>query len=865
MSAAQLFFDVFGRDKGVGKVFDDAGRKAESLGSQSSGAMGKVGSFIGGIGGTALKVVGVVGGAVAAVGGIVGGLAVHGGIARQLQIENAQAKLDGLGNSADSVKEIMANAMAAVKGTAFGMGEAATVAASAVAAGVKPGKDLERTLKLTGDAATIAGSSMGEMGSIFGKVAASNKLQGDSIAMLQDRGIPILQMLGKTLGKTSEEVADMASAGKIDFATFQKAMEEGLGGAALKSGDTTEGAFKNMKASFSRLGVVLTSWFMPLVKDVFNTITFAVDWLTKLLGPLSDAFGKAFQGRIGPMLQNAKAQFEELYKGAGGSLNAFRGAFLAVDGDIASSGFNGFMERLGFYAGMATSGVLAMSAAFQGFNVDGPGAIGAMARIGEAAGHLWAGLTMPSGTRAEMEGQLSGLVGVGAGVRAVFDAIGPAFAPLLPQISGLVGPLWTVLGAFNPLGLLFQALLPVLPQLVGLIGDLASSSLGLLAAVLPPVAGLVTELVSTLSGMFVAILPTVVSLVETLGSAFVVLAPVVGELVAAVVPLVSTLAGMLAPIIAELVSSVLPPVASIIGMIVEAITPLITTIAGILIPVIQALMPIVGTVFGAIASIITAVMQIVQGVIQVVTGIITGNWSQVWSGVLNIFSGVWNTIVAVVAGVLNVLGSVISNGLSAVGQFVLGILGALGRWFQDSWSSILGGVSGFIGSLLGFFGGLPGQILGFFGGLGSGLWDIGRNMIQGLIDGAGSLLRNLGSFFLNIVPDFIREPFKAALGIRSPSRVFRGFGVNIGQGLIEGLDSMQDRVGASVDGLVSLPAIAAGSGQGVGYGRGTGLEEKLDQLLELLRSQRPVQVNPAPGMSEANLGRMTAEQLMWRS
>ncbi|NKR80219.1 hypothetical protein GS491_23835 [Rhodococcus hoagii] len=60
------------------------------------------------------------------------------GRGRLTAIEQAQAKLSGLGNSTQSVGKIMDNALASVKGTAFGLGDAATVAASAVAAGIKP-------------------------------------------------------------------------------------------------------------------------------------------------------------------------------------------------------------------------------------------------------------------------------------------------------------------------------------------------------------------------------------------------------------------------------------------------------------------------------------------------------------------------------------------------------------------------------------------------------------------------------------------------------------------------------------------------------------------------------------------------------
>lgn len=58
-------------------------------------------------------------------------------------------------------------------GDSTGMDAAATTAASAVAAGIQPGKELTRYLSLTADAAAIAGASMADMGSNINKVQTS--------------------------------------------------------------------------------------------------------------------------------------------------------------------------------------------------------------------------------------------------------------------------------------------------------------------------------------------------------------------------------------------------------------------------------------------------------------------------------------------------------------------------------------------------------------------------------------------------------------------------------------------------------------------------------------------------------------------
>src|SRR5690606_7932430 len=171
------------------------------------------------------------------------------GFSRLADIEDAEAKLRGLGHSAETVETVMGNALDAVRGTAFGLNEAATVAASTVAAGIQPGQELGRVLKLVADTSTIAGSSMDEMGAIFNKVAASNRLTLGEVNQPADRGVPILQMLADQFGVTAEEMSKMVSQGKVDFEAFTEAIETNISGAALESGDTTRGAFENMMAA----------------------------------------------------------------------------------------------------------------------------------------------------------------------------------------------------------------------------------------------------------------------------------------------------------------------------------------------------------------------------------------------------------------------------------------------------------------------------------------------------------------------------------------------------------------------------------------------------------------------------------------
>ncbi|MDK8242110.1 tape measure protein [Corynebacterium coyleae] len=229
------------------------------------------------------------------------GTSLYKGFQRLDSIDQATAKLEALGNSGTAVESIMDNALASVKGTAFGLGEAATVSAQMVASGVKPGQELEKVLGTVADTAAIAGSSMEDMGLIFGSVAARGKLQGDDLMQMLGRGIPVLQILAEQLGVTSAEVSDMVSNSEIDFQTFADAMEGYVGGGAKRMGDTVSGAMKNLGASFSRVGESIGKGAFAEAPAVIGEITGQVDTLAGVVGPMA----QEWSARLTPAISEA--------------------------------------------------------------------------------------------------------------------------------------------------------------------------------------------------------------------------------------------------------------------------------------------------------------------------------------------------------------------------------------------------------------------------------------------------------------------------------------------------------------------------------------------------------------------------------
>jgi len=828
---------------------------AKSTGEKASG------SLLSTIGGGAIKVGKIAAGAVAAVGGIVGALSIKGGIARQLQIEDAQAKLTGLGHSTTAVQSIMDNALASVKGTAFGMGEAATAAAGATAAGIAPGQELTRVLSLMADSATIAGTDMASMGSIFNKVAASGKLQGDVIAQLQDAGVPVLQFVAKEMGVTAEEAAKMASAGEVNFETFANAMESGLGGAAQKSGETTRGAFANMKAAFSRFGATLSGPFVSQAKGAFAVVMNAVDGLNDLVKPAMTAFGTAFSGVVGPALERAGTAVQTFFTTVG---EATSGVY-AILGQGDFKPFAGLQEDAGIvdFLFNVREGVLGVksilldgdfSGSFLGLQEDSA-VVDWLFRLRDAAIEFKAGFG-------------DAMSGVGTALAPLGGALAGAFAQLIPAFAG-------VLPSISPFNLVLQGLLPVLPALAGLLAEVATTLAGALAQALTAVAPALSALASVISGTLAAVLPSVVPLIGTLATVFATLVPVVASVLAAVLPLAATLIAQLAPVITTLISTVLPPllevfsslvaviapivaqlagalmpiiaalipvvvslvaaiaplvgqlvsalapiltaIAPLFGMVVSAVLPLVTTIASVLIPIVQALMPVITTVFGVVVSIITSAMQIVQGIIQVVTGVISGNWSQVWSGLGNIVSGAWNLIKSVITGALSIVQSLISAALNAVSSVFSSAWNGLKGIVSSAWNGITGAISSGVGTAVSFVSGLPGKILSALSGLASLLIDVGSNMMQGFLNGVKAVAGRIKDAVLGPIKDSV-EGVKNFLGIASPSRLLRSFGEFTGQGFAIGLERTAGLIERASEVLqptvpavaLSAPAVPAG-------------------------------------------------------
>lgn len=190
-------------------------------------------------------------------------------------------------------------------------------------------------------------------------------------------------------------------------------------------------------------------------------------------------------------------------------------------------------------------------------------------------------------------------------------------------------------------------------------------------------------------------------------------------------------------------------------------------------------------------------------------------WDLAWAGL----KAAWNFIkdvdwgeVAKTIGksFLGLLKTVFIDFPSKVGELVGKGVKAAFKWAVDNGGDL-------IGSLTDFLKKIPSKIGDVFKGAGKWLVDTGKDIIQGLLDGAGSLLKKIGTFFLDKVPGWIKTPFKKALGISSPSKVFKEYGRNVVDGFTAGLanlapiDAAMDRMASATTLNLAGASAAAGT------------------------------------------------------
>lgn len=684
----------------------------------------------------------------------IAGVGLVKGFNRLKNIDTAKAQLEGLGHSAKEVEAIMDSAMQAVKGTAYGFDEAATAAASAVAAGIAPGKELTRYLGLVGDAAAQSKLSFTEMGAIFNKISASGKISMEEVNQLADQGIPIYKMLSEQLGVTQADVREMVSAGKVDSETFLKAIETNIGGAAKIMGEKSfTGALANIGASLSRIGANFLdaggkgggffSQLKPLMADLMDVMGGLED---KAAG-WGEKFGSAFATAI-KVLRAVPAPILAI----GTALTVSAGPALQLTGKIlkttaAIKTFRTEEKAMSTLAGIANGKLtvqqalamkLGSSLKHAATNVKG--------FVTSLAKKVASTVTDTASTVANTVATTANGTASGAAARKVL-AFAAAHKVALAASLGVVGALVAMAVYMAKTGMGADQMAD---KITGF-ADTAAAAITNFANALPKVLPkLTTALVKAINSV-VATLPTLIPAVVNAG-----------------ITLFMGLVDALPSVIQALTVALPGIITAVVAALVNAVPALIQAGITLFMALVKAIPTVINALVAALPQIITAIVNAIPVLIPAL----------IQAGI-TLFMALVQAIPTVASALIRAMPQIIS-------AIVRGLLAGIGQIFNVGvtllkrlWS----GISSWGGSLkskvLSLARSLPGKIKDGIGSLAS----IGKNWIEGLWNGIGSKktwlcnkIKSLASDAKNAIKDFF--------GIHSPSTVMEK---EVGRFIPEGL------------------------------------------------------------------------------
>lgn len=258
---------------------------------------------------------------------------------------------------------------------------------------------------------------------------------------------------------------------------------------------------------------------------------------------------------------------------------------------------------------------------------------------------------------------------------------------------------------------------------------------------------------------------------------------------------------------------------------IDAVISSVTSFANILVTSIGQMAP----------KIVTGITQLLTGLIPQIPILMQQLLPTVITGVINLVQGIINalpTFITMLAGMLPTIITSLIEGLTTIittlaemlpellpviVEAIIGIIPILIEnlplFIEAGAQLIIGITTGLINSIPTLLGMIPELIASIFGLLADipkMALDIGGNLVKGLWEG----ISNVKDWVLGKIKGFgesILNGIKGFFGIHSPSTEFAWIGQMNAEGLIQGMDGMQQEVQQSFDGMFDLSPQLYGS------------------------------------------------------
>ena len=181
----------------------------------------------------------------------------------------------------------------------------------------------------------------------------------------------------------------------------------------------------------------------------------------------------------------------------------------------------------------------------------------------------------------------------------------------------------------------------------------------------------------------------------------------------------------------------------------------------------------------------------------------------------SIFKVAWDVVKGVIKTAWDLIGGTVRTGL----KFIENVIGLFSDLLTGHWSKLWGDVKKLVGDAISGIGSILGRFAKDALGM---LWQAGKDLIMGLINGVGSMAGALGNAVSDVAKGAINS-VKSIFGINSPSKVFHEMGINVGLGLVNGLAVHKNLVAASAAELARMASVSAAGTLTMNLASGPGL------------------------------------------
>lgn len=226
--------------------------------------------------------------------------------------------------------------------------------------------------------------------------------------------------------------------------------------------------------------------------------------------------------------------------------------------------------------------------------------------------------------------------GAKAAIQNVGDTIAQAFSPeklatVRSAITGMFGE-----GA----GAAFDGVVQIVQSVVGVLGQLVTFSTTYVKPIITEIFSFVTQ----------TVLPGIMQ-------AFSTAAPYISQIVSGLGSVILQVATM----IAQAIQAALPVIMAVIQGVLAAFQ--------VAVPVILS---VVQSLVASFQAIVTSIQGVFDGLIAFVTGVFTGNWSQAWEGIKQIFGNAFNALVELAKVPINAVISLINGAIDGINSLTGG-------------------------------------------------------------------------------------------------------------------------------------------------------------------------------------------------